>query len=315
VVEIIERDLKLSCLTLTIKPGIKVRKAVIPAAGFGGSLFPSSKAMKKELFPIVDRDGIAKPAILLIVEEALDAGIEEVIIIVQDGDLDAFRSFFTTQVSIENYNKLSPAFQDYSRHILEIGQRVSYVIQPTQEGFGHAIYTAREAVGDEPFLLLLGDHVYRSDSSKSCSSQLLEAFDQHDTSVIGLRRTPEDMIASFGTVTGTWIDDEGHQLNVNEIVEKPTVDYARSNLQVAGLAEGDYLTVFGQYVIKPQLFDYLKEDIENNLRDRRGGFQLTPALDRLRREDGILGQVVDGQRFDIGMPEHYLETLRAFSQG
>ncbi len=315
VVEIIERDLKLSCLTLTIKPGIKVRKAVIPAAGFGGSLFPSSKAMKKELFPIVDRDGIAKPAILLIVEEALDAGIEEVIIIVQDGDLEAFRSFFTTQVSIENYNKLSPAFQDYSRHILEIGQRVSYVIQPTQEGFGHAIYTAREAVGDEPFLLLLGDHVYRSDSSKSCSSQLLEAFDQHDTSVIGLRRTPEDMIASFGTVTGTWIDDEGHQLNVNEIVEKPTVDYARSNLQVAGLAEGDYLTVFGQYVIKPQLFDYLKEDIENNLRDRRGGFQLTPALDRLRREDGILGQVVDGQRFDIGMPEHYLETLRAFSQG
>ena len=116
-------------------------------------------------------------------------------------------------------------------------------------------------------------------------------------------------------MTGTWIDDEGCQLNVTEIVEKPTVDYARSNLQVAGLAEGDYLTVFGQYVIKPQLFDYLKEDIENNLRDRRGGFQLTPALDRLRREDGILGQVVDGQRFDIGMPEHYLETLRAFSQG
>jgi UTP-glucose-1-phosphate uridylyltransferase/mevalonate kinase len=315
VVEIIERDLKLSCLTLTIKPGIKVRKAVIPAAGFGGSLFPSSKAMKKELFPIVDRDGIAKPAILLIVEEALDAEIEEVIIIVQDGDLDAFRSFFTTQVSIENYNKLSPAFQDYSRHILEIGQRVSYVIQPTQEGFGHAVYTARQAVGDEPCLLLLGDHVYRSDGAKSCARQLLEAFDQHGTSVIGLRRTPEDMIASFGTVTGTWIDDEGCQLNVTEIVEKPTVDYARSNLQVAGLAAGDYLTVFGQYIVKPQLFDYLREDIENNVRDRWGGFELTPALDRLRREDGILGQVVDGQRFDIGMPEHYLETLRTFSEG
>jgi UTP-glucose-1-phosphate uridylyltransferase/mevalonate kinase len=314
VVEIIERDLKLSCLTLTLKPGIKVRKAVIPAAGFGGSLFPSSKAMKKELFPIVDRDGIAKPAILLIVEEALDAGVEEVIIVVQKDDLDAFRSFFNTQVSIENYNRLPPHFQDYSRYILEIGQRVSFVIQPTQEGFGHAVYTTREAVGDEPFLLLLGDHIYRSDGPKSCARQLLEAFDQHGTSVIGLRRTPEDLIATFGTVTGAWIDDEGSQLNVTEIYEKPTVDYARSNLRVPGLADDTYLTVFGQYVVKPQLFDYLQEDIENNVRDR-GGFPLTPALDRLRREDGLLGLVIDGQRFDIGMPEHYLETLRAFNEG
>jgi UTP-glucose-1-phosphate uridylyltransferase/mevalonate kinase len=314
VVEIIERDLKLSCLTLTIKPGIKVRKAVIPAAGFGGSLFPSSKAIKKELFPIVDRDGIAKPAILLIVEEALDAGMEEVIVVVQEGDINTFRSFFTTQVSIENFNRLSSAFQDYSRHILEIGQRVSFVIQPTQEGFGHAVYTAREAVGDEPFLLLLGDHVYRSDGPKSCARQLLEAFDLHGASAIGLRRTPEDMIAGFGAVTGTWIGDEGCQLNVTEIVEKPTVDYARANLQVPGLPEDNYLTAFGQYVIKPQLFDYLQEDIENNVRSR-GGFQLTPALDRLRREDGLLGLVIDGQRFDIGLPEHYLETLRAFAGG
>jgi UTP-glucose-1-phosphate uridylyltransferase/mevalonate kinase len=314
VAEIIERDLKMNCLTLTIRPGIRVRKAVIPAAGFGGSLFPSSKAIKKELFPIVDRDGIAKPAILLIVEEALDAGIEEVIIIVQKGDLEAFRSFFATQVSIENYNRLSPQFQQYSRYILEIGQRVSFVIQPAQEGLGHAVHTAREVVGNEPFLLLLGDHIYRSNGPKSCARQLLEAFDEHGTSVVGMRRTPEDMIADFGTVTGAWIDDERCQLNVTEIYEKPTIAYARSNLQVPGLPEDSYLTIFGQYVVKPQLFDYLAEDIENNVRDR-GGFQLTPALDRLRREDGLLGLMIDGQRFDIGMPEHYLETLRAFSQG
>jgi hypothetical protein len=93
VIEIIERDLKMPCQKLTLKPGIKVRKAVIPAAGFGTRLFPASKATKKELFPIVDQDGIAKPAILLIVEEALEAGIEEVYIIVQEEDLDDFRSF------------------------------------------------------------------------------------------------------------------------------------------------------------------------------------------------------------------------------
>lgn len=112
-VEIIENELQLPCLKLTLNAGPKVRKALIPAAGFGTRLFPASKATKeKELFPVVDRDGIAKPAILLIVEEALQAGIEEIFIIVQKDDLNDFRSFFSTQISIENYNKLPPHFQN-----------------------------------------------------------------------------------------------------------------------------------------------------------------------------------------------------------
>ena len=90
------------------------------------------------------------------------------------------------------------------------------------------------------------------------------------------------------------------------------MDYARNNLRVPGLPEGEYLTVFGQYVIKPVLFDYLEEHIKNNVRER-GEFQLTSALDRLRKEDGFLGLIVDGQRYDIGLPEYYLDTLRAFS--
>ncbi len=121
VIEILERDLGVECLELTIRPGQQVRKAVIPAAGFGTRLFPATKATKKELFPIIDQDGIAKPAILLIVEEALEAGLEEVIIIVQEDDLDEFQSFFNSQVSIENYNKLPPHFQEYAQRLLEIG--------------------------------------------------------------------------------------------------------------------------------------------------------------------------------------------------
>ena len=313
IVEIIERDLGMPCLRLTIRPGMKVRKAVIPAAGFGTRLFPATKATKKELFPIIDRDGVAKPAILLIVEEALEAGIEEVIIIVQEEDLDAFRSFFNVQVSIENYNKLPPPSKEYARRILEIGQHVSFVTQSAQEGFGHAVYCAREAVGGEPFLLLLGDHIYRSNGERSCARQLLETYDQHGISVIGLRRTPEEMIANFGTVTGTWIEN-GRLLNITEFYEKPTLDYARTNLRVPGLPEDEYLTVFGQYVIKPQIFDYLEEHITNNVRER-GEFQLTSALDRLRKEDGFLGLIVDGQRFDIGLPDYYLQTLQTFRQG
>jgi UTP-glucose-1-phosphate uridylyltransferase/mevalonate kinase len=312
IMEIIGRDLGMECLQLTLRPSQTVRKAIIPAAGFGTRLFPASKATKKELFPIVDRDGIAKPAILLIVEEALEAGIEEVIIIVQEDDLGDFESFFRQQVSIENYNKLPRHFQQYAQRLLEIGRRVTFVTQTTQEGFGHAIYCARQAVGAEPFLLMLGDHIYRSTGEKSCAAQLLAAYQRHGTSVLGLRRTAESQIANFGTATGVWV--EGNQLlNITEFAEKPTVDYARSNLQVPDLPEGEYLTVFGQYIIQPKLFDYLEEHIVNNVRER-GEFQLTSALDRLRQEDGFLGLIMEGRRYDIGLPEYYLETLRTFRE-
>jgi UTP-glucose-1-phosphate uridylyltransferase/mevalonate kinase len=312
VIEIIERDLDMPCLTLTLRTGQRVRKAIIPAAGFGTRLFPASKAAKKELFPIIDRDGIAKPAILVIVEEAISAGIEEVIIIVQEHDLEPFQSFFNVQVTIENYNKLPRHFQQYAQRLLEIGRQVSFVIQPVQEGFGHAVFCAREAVGNEPFLLMLGDHLYRSDGEQSCAQQLIEAYNQHGISALGLRLTSEDEIANFGTATGVWMDDS-RVINITEFAEKPTLDYACSNLRMPGLPEGEYLTVFGQYIIKPQLFDYLEEHIVNNVRER-GEFQLTSALDRLRQEDGFLGLILDGQRYDIGLPEHYLETLRTYHQ-
>ena len=310
VIQILERDLHLPALKMTITPQQKVRKAVIPAAGFGTRLFPATKATKKELFPVIDRDGIAKPAILIIVEEALEAGIEEVIIIVQKNDLEHFRSLFTEQISIENYNKLPPHFQEYSRRLLEIGQRVTFVVQTAQEGFGHAVYCAREIVGDEPFLLMLGDHIYRSDSDSSCSRQLLEAYQRYGQSLVGLRRTPENQIGGFGTVTGVWLEPES-LLSVSAFAEKPTPDYARTNLRVPGLPDGEYLTLFGQYIVKPKLFDYLKEHIENNVREH-GEFQLTSTLDRLRQEDGFLGLIIDGKRFDIGRPDEYLETLQAF---
>ena len=311
VIEILERDLGMPGLKLTITPQQKVRKAVIPAAGFGTRLFPATKATKKELFPIIDRDGIAKPAILLIVEEALDAGIEEVIIIVQEDDLDDFRSFFTQQISIENYNKLPRHFQEYSRRLLEMGRRVTLrAPRRPRRASGMRSTRRREAVGDEPFLLMLGDHIYRSESELSCARQLLDAYQQHGTSIVGLRRTPEEQIGNFGTVTGVWLERE-RLLNITEFAEKPTARLRAHEPARAGPAGDEYLTVFGQYIIKPEIFDCSKSNIANNVRER-GEFQLTSALDRLRQEDGFLGLVIDGTRFDIGLPEYYLETLQAY---
>jgi UTP--glucose-1-phosphate uridylyltransferase len=295
---------------LTIRPGQRVRKAVIPAAGFGSDLFPATKLIQKEFFPVIDRDGIAKPAISLIVEEALQAGIEEVIIVIQESALKDFERFFHTQLPIENFNKLPQKYQQYANNILEVGKRVHFVVQKNQLGFGHDIYCAREAVGNEPFLLMLGDHLYRSIGSGSCAQQMIEAYQLHGKNIVGLRYTPEEAIAQYGTVSGNWIE-ENSLLNVTEFAEKPTLDYARSKLRVAGLPEEQYLTVFGQYILNPQIFERLEENINNNLR-QHGEFQLTTALEKLRQYEGFLGLLIEGTRYDIGLPENYLQTLIDF---
>jgi UTP--glucose-1-phosphate uridylyltransferase len=157
---------------------------------------------------------------------------------------------------------------------------------------------------------MLGDHIYRANDTISCARQLMEAYQQHSASVVGIRVTPEKNIANFGTVTGVWLEDN-HLLNISEFSEKPTMEYARNNLRVSGLETDQYLTVFGQYILKPQIFDYLEVNIKNNVRER-GEFQLTSVLDKLRQADGFMGLVMDGRRFDIGLPDYYLDTLNEF---
>ncbi len=310
VIEIIEKELDMPCLKLNLRSGSRVRKALIPAAGFGTRLYPASRATKKEFFPIIDNDGIAKPAILLILEEALNAGIEEIGIVIQPDDAKDFENFFNVQVSIENYNKLPKHFQDYSKYILDVGRRITLIKQERQEGFGHAVYCAKDWIGNEPFLLLLGDHIYTSNTDIACARQLMDIFDIHGTSTVGLRMTPEKDIVNFGTATGVWLDPR-HLLSISEFAEKPNIEYARSNLTIEGLKESVYLTIFGMYIIKPQIFDYLEEHINNNVRDH-GEFQLTSCLERLRQEDGFLGYIVEGKRYDLGIPDYYLQTLIDF---
>jgi len=312
VIGIIERDFGMPCLKLDIVAGQHVRKAVIPAAGFGTRMYPASKAVKKELFPIITADGMAKPIILAIVEEALSAGIEQVCLIVQKGDERFFDEFFNSPVAPIHFHKLPQRFKDFNSYLQEVGSRISFVVQDSQEGFGHAVNCACEWVGDEPFLLMLGDHLYASDTDVPCARQILDVYQEHQSSVVGLKRTPEKLISSFGTVTGKWVDN-GRVLSISEFAEKPTGDYARTNLRVEGLPDDEYLTIFGQYVLTPHVFDLLDESIHNNLRER-GEFQLTSALDRLRRDEGFLGYVTQGRRFDIGDPEAYLETFKTFAK-
>jgi UTP-glucose-1-phosphate uridylyltransferase len=310
VIGILERDLKLKGLRLVIHAGRRVRKALIPAAGFGTRLFPATKAIKKEMFPVLGRDGRMKPVILSIVEEALSGGIEEVGIITQSADRPLFEEFFCNAPPIENFNKLSRENQDYSRYLLDVGRRMHFLSQDVQDGFGHAVHCGRAWIQDEPFLLLLGDHLYASDIDRSCVGQMLDLYEKTGQSVVGLKITPASDVHHFGCVAGIWQAGTSI-LNLTEFVEKPDAEYARSALQVEGLPDDHFLTLFGIYILKPRIFELLEEHIRHNIRER-GEFQLTSCLDELRKEDGFTGGILQGRRFDIGLPEAYRQTLIDF---
>ncbi|MCJ7813771.1 sugar phosphate nucleotidyltransferase, partial [bacterium] len=159
----------------------------------------------------------------------------------------------------------------------------------------------------EPFLLMLGDHLYASKSEKSCAQQLMDVYDRVRQNVVGLKVTPVEQLHQFGCATGMWKEADSI-LSVTEFSEKPSIEYAREHLHVDGMKEDFYLTVFGQYILSHHIFDILEEHIKYNIREG-GEFQLTSCLDKLRQEEGCTGVIIDGLRFDIGVPEAYRQTV------
>jgi UTP--glucose-1-phosphate uridylyltransferase len=288
----------------------KVKKAIVPAAGFGTRMFPITKAIKKEFLPIIDRDGRAKPIILVIVEEAVNAGIEEIGIVVQAGDRDLFADFFQAPPKPELYPKLSAENQEYGQYLQSLGTRITILTQEQQEGYGHAVYCAKDWVNGETFLLLLGDHVYRSHTDLPCAAQLLEIHQKIGKSLLGLTVMSGDIIHKAGCITGEW-KELNSLLDITQIYEKPSLEYARNNLHVAGMEEDTFLGVFGMYILEAKIFDYLEADINNNNRDR-GEFQLTNCLEKMRQDQGMAGYLVKGQYFDTGMPLFYRQAMTDF---
>ncbi|PHM07076.1 UTP--glucose-1-phosphate uridylyltransferase [Nostoc sp. 'Peltigera malacea cyanobiont' DB3992] len=288
----------------------KVRKAVIPVAGFGTRLFPATKVVKKELFPIIDRDGRAKPVILAIIEEAISAGITEVGIVVQPDDKEIFADFLKNPPKKELFDKLSPQNQEYSRYLENLGSRITILLQEEQLGYGHAVFCAKDWVQNEPFLLMLGDHIYASDIEKSCTRQVLDVYEQVNQNVIGLTTMPAEIIHQAGCVTGTW-QEFNSILSVTQLYEKPSIDYAQQHLRVEGMAENEFLCIFGLYLLTPKIFDFLAEHINQNFRER-GEFQLTSCLEELRQEEGMTGYVVKGKCFDTGLPDAYRQAMIDF---
>src|SRR5436305_9786369 len=186
----------------------KVRKAVITAAGRGTRQYPASTAVQKEMFPLVDRDGLTKPVIQIIGEEAIDSGIEQICIVTQPGEEGQYREYFRRLD-----DDMVKAFRGKDWAILEseklgaFGERLHFAEQHNPEGFGHAVYQAKKFVGDEPFLLMLGDHVYISDIKDRCARQIIKVYEQYMCDVVtGVQPTVERMLHMCGLLRGHPLD-------------------------------------------------------------------------------------------------------------
>ena len=289
---------------------LRIKKAVIPIAGYGTRLFPATKAVPKALFPIVAQDGLAKPIIQLIIEEALTAGVEEVCLVAQPQQVEPIAGYFSSDVADAIREK--PELAAQADRLAEIGERLHFAIQAEPEGFGHAIYCAKEFAAGEPVMILLGDHLYISDSDVSCAKQLADVYAQVGQSVTSLDLCHESELSRNGIVHGNPPSTESLRLfTLAQISEKPTVEFAREHLRVEGIPEEQYLCNFGIDLLTPLLFDILDYNYRHQV-VTHGEIQLRDAMSEMIKQEGMYGYRVAGRRYDTGNPQDLLKTVNAF---
>ncbi|WP_318506961.1 UTP--glucose-1-phosphate uridylyltransferase GalU [Bacillus sp. T3] len=267
----------------------KVRKAIIPAAGLGTRFLPATKAMPKEMLPIVD-----KPTIQYIVEEAIASGIEDIIIVTGKGKR-AIEDHFDFAPELEQ-NLLEKGKLDilekvqYSTNLVDI----HYIRQKEPKGLGHAVWCARNFIGDEPFAVLLGDDIVQSDTP--CLRQLIDQYEETYSSVIGVQSVSNEDTQRYGIVDPSL--QEGRRYQVNNFVEKPKLGTAPSNL-----------AIMGRYVLTPEIFMFL----ERQETGTGGEIQLTDAIQQLNQIQRVFAYDFEGTRYDVGEKFGFVKTTIEFA--
>lgn len=266
-----------------------IRKAIIPAAGLGTRFLPATKAMPKEMLPIVD-----KPTIQYIVEEAIASGIDEIIIVTGKGKR-AIEDHFDRHGELEEHllEKEKFALLEEIRHISKMVD-IHYIRQKEPKGLGHAVWCARHFIGNEPFAVLLGDDIVQADVP--CMKQMMDVYEQTQSSVIGVKKVPMEEVSRYGIAAAESCGPRLHE--VTELVEKPAVEEAPSDL-----------AIMGRYILTPKIFDLL----EGQERGVGGEVQLTDAIASLQAFEQVFAYEFDGSRYDVGEKMGFVQTTIEFA--
>ncbi|MFC5401674.1 UTP--glucose-1-phosphate uridylyltransferase GalU [Cohnella soli] len=272
---------------------MRIRKAIIPAAGLGTRFLPATKAMPKEMLPIID-----KPGIQYIVEEAVASGIEDILIVTGKGKR-AIEDHFDSSFELEQ-NLLAKGKLDLLSEVQKPSDLIDihYIRQKEPRGLGHAIWCARKFIGNEPFAVLLGDDIVQSDDVP-CLRQMMDVYDRMQGSVLAVKKVPDAEVSRYGIVDPDPTGGDGDRiLKVRGVVEKPSVERAPSNV-----------AIIGRYILTPAIFDILEtQDVGAG-----GEIQLTDAISRLMADESVFAYNFVGTRYDTGEKLGYLKTIIDFA--
>ncbi len=267
----------------------RVKKAIIPAAGLGTRFLPATKAQPKEMLPIVD-----KPTLQYIVEEAIDSGIEEILVITgrnKKSIEDHFDKSVELELELEKSGKQE--MLDMVRHISDM-VNIQYIRQKEPRGLGHAVLCAKSFIGNEPFAVILGDDIV--DSEKPCLKQLIDIYNEYNTTILGVQQVKREDVNKYGIVNGKQIDEKLHL--IKDLVEKPDIENAPSNI-----------AILGRYILKPEIFDVL----EKQKPGKNNEIQLTDALKTLSETQAMYAYEFDGKRYDVGEKFGFLQATVEFA--
>ena len=266
-----------------------IKKAIIPAAGLGTRFLPATKAQAKEMLPIVD-----KPTLQYIIEEAIESGIEEILIVTgrnKKSIEDHFDRSVELELELEQKGKTAmlEMVQDISNMV-----NIHYIRQKEPKGLGHAIHCAKSFIGDEPFAVLLGDDIVDADTP--CLKQMINCYDEYKTTVLGVQEVAKENVDKYGILDVKHIEERVYK--VKDMVEKPAVEEAPSNI-----------AILGRYIITPEIFNIL----ENQEAGKGGEIQLTDALQTLATKEAIYAYNFQGRRYDVGDKLGFLEATVDFA--
>jgi UTP--glucose-1-phosphate uridylyltransferase len=267
----------------------KVKKAIIPAAGLGTRFLPATKAMPKEMLPIVD-----KPTIQYIVEEAIESGIEDIIIVTGKGKRaieDHFDHAFELEQNLFEKGKFE--LLEKVQHTSKLAD-IHYIRQKEPKGLGHAVNCAKKFIGDEPFAVLLGDDIVTA--AKPCLKQLIEKYEETTASIIGVQQVPDEQTSRYGIIDP--ISSFNNLYGVKNFVEKPAQGTAPSNL-----------AIMGRYILTPEIFQYLDEQETG----AGGEIQLTDAIQKLNKFQRVFAYDFEGTRYDVGEKLGFITTTLEFA--
>jgi len=257
---------------------MKIRKAIITAAGPGQNSLPLQR--------LVDRDGVEKSALEMIIEEVDAAGIESIAIVIRPGDE-------------AGYHQAAGKYVD----------RIAYLVQPSPKGYGDAILQARSFAGNDSVLHLVGDHLYLSNNGKRCAQQLIEVAEAENCPVSAVQATRETMLPYFGTVSGTRLPHFDHLYEIKRVVEKPTPTQAEQELTVSGFRSGNYLCFFGMHVLTPSVMEIMSGLASSLARP----FSLSEAMNEVANRERYLACQIQGTRYNMGVKYGLLNTQLALS--